>query len=96
VLPREGQLATNEEVEYDEEGEYDDDEDEDEDDVDEGQEGPEPKGTHVKEEPIPPPPPPFNLPSTFETSRSSSSAYMPFEPAFLQSFFALQLEVLVL
>ena len=38
MLPREGQLAADEEAEYDEEGDSDDKDNED-DDVDEGQEG---------------------------------------------------------
>ena len=84
VLPREDQVVD------DEEGEYDDEDDED--DVDEGQEGPETGGTHVEDEPIPPLPllhPPPNL----ETDRSSSLTHMVFDPAFLQSFSSLQLEV---
>ena len=72
---------------FDEERESDD-----EDDVDESQEGPTFEGTHVEEEPTPPPPP-LNPPPTFETGRSSSStAYMPLDPAFLQSLSILQLE----
>jgi len=92
MLPREEQLATDEEVGYDEEAK--DDDDDQEDDVDEGQERPELKGPHAEEEAIPPPPP-FHPPFPHETGRSSSSmAYMPLDPAFLQSFSALQMEVL--
>lgn len=93
VIPREEQLVADEDVEYDEKG--GDDDDEEEGDVDAGHGGPEPEGIHAEEAAIPPPSPPLYPPFSNETGGSSSSvaAYMPLDPALLQSFSNLQMEI---
>lgn len=96
VIPTETQLAADEALLLDEEGDVDLDEEGDGDDIDIDQPAPEPQSEapHGEEESIPPPPPPFHPHTSHEAGGSPSSAsYMPLDPAFLQSFSNLQMEV---
>lgn len=94
VLPRDEQLAADEDLEVDEGDDEEYDEEAEEEDIDAGQGEPEPEDTPATEASIPPPPPPLYPPFTHEMGGSSSSAaYMPLDPAFLQSFSTLQVEV---
>ena len=89
VLPREEQLAADEDIEFDEEGDEEYDEEEEEEDLDAGRGDLESAAAHAKEVAIPPPPP-----FTHEMGGSSSLAvYMSLDPTFLQSFSNLQMEV---
>jgi len=92
VLPREEQLAANDDIEFDE---GNDEYDEEEEDIDAGRGEPEPEDTHTEKAAIPPPPPPLYPSFTHKMGGSSSSAaYMPLDLTFLQSFSNLQMKVL--
>jgi len=91
VLPTEEQLAADLDLEEDEEGEESEESSEEGDDAPEvAAEG---SGAPPPHESIPPPPP-IHPPFTHSMGGSSSSAaYMPLDPTFLQSFSNLQMEV---
>lgn len=96
VIPTEAQLSAEEALLLAEEGDVDLDEEGEGDDIGIDPPAPEPQSEapHGEEESIPPPPPPFHPHTSHEAGGSSSSAtYMPLDPAFLQSFSTLQVEV---
>lgn len=90
VLPSEEQLAADLDLDEGEEGE------ESEEESEEGDDAPEvaAEGSGAPPPHAPIPPPPIHPPFTHSMGESSSSAaYMPLDPTFLQSFSSLQMEV---